>query len=412
MTSQGDTVRQMLGVTKGFKKVSLSAATSRKPSKKEKKETKKSLDVSVLATTVARPWKDAHLQPPVAKWVVHNFTNNGRNDNLVLQRWEREDRVNEPYSYAAFNVKPKIYRYTPDQWNCHISKLDAEWSRQETDHLMDLCERFDLRFHIIFDRFDPNYRKKLEDIKERYYSIARKVMELQMEGSRADEEKSRHPLFRFSYSKQHDEARKMMLRRAMDVPQKIRDQEKLLIEKLRKLETKLKKDDKDAKEATTLSRKQKKKLTIEDSTSLMLPITLDAKRSGVVLRSSFDQPLSIFATDRLATQAKDTLTKLNIPAKTSMYTEAIVHAKSCLLNDALAVMQLERLIKRKEEEKHNFLQWVKTAQKTLTVTPTKLEPFQGFGKSEGVTSHGGSTPGAHRSTTGHKRKSEASSVLS
>ena len=46
--------------------------------------------------------------------------------------------------------------------------LFQTWSREETDQLFELCERFDLRFIVIADRF-PTARS-VEDLKSRYYS--------------------------------------------------------------------------------------------------------------------------------------------------------------------------------------------------------------------------------------------------
>ncbi|RWW75291.1 hypothetical protein BHE74_00016682, partial [Ensete ventricosum] len=42
------------------------------------------------------------------------------------------------------------------------------WSKEETDQLFDFCERFDLRFIIIADRFP--YPRTVEELKNRYYS--------------------------------------------------------------------------------------------------------------------------------------------------------------------------------------------------------------------------------------------------
>jgi hypothetical protein len=42
------------------------------------------------------------------------------------------------------------------------------WSREETDKLFELCERFDLRFIVIVDRFPTD--RSMEDLKSRYYS--------------------------------------------------------------------------------------------------------------------------------------------------------------------------------------------------------------------------------------------------
>ena len=47
------------------------------------------------------------------------------------------------------------------------------WSRQETDALFELCQRFDLRFIVIHDRWNKEKHKErtVEELKERYYQI-------------------------------------------------------------------------------------------------------------------------------------------------------------------------------------------------------------------------------------------------
>lgn len=47
------------------------------------------------------------------------------------------------------------------------------WTKEETDHLMDLARRFDLRFVIIQDRYDTEKfsKRSIEDLKDRYYKI-------------------------------------------------------------------------------------------------------------------------------------------------------------------------------------------------------------------------------------------------
>lgn len=42
------------------------------------------------------------------------------------------------------------------------------WTKEETDELFDLCERFDLRFILIADRFPSS--RTVEELKDRYYS--------------------------------------------------------------------------------------------------------------------------------------------------------------------------------------------------------------------------------------------------
>ena len=67
----------------------------------------------------------------------------------------------------------EVANYTEVEYNRHLT--DAGWSRPETDHLMDLAQRFDLRFIVMADRWDANTYKEMsvEDLKERLiYKLA------------------------------------------------------------------------------------------------------------------------------------------------------------------------------------------------------------------------------------------------
>jgi hypothetical protein len=58
--------------------------------------------------------------------------------------------------------------------------LDPSWTKEETDYLWDLIEKFDGRFLVIYDRYDPKYDRSVEDIKERYYAVCKKILEVEI----------------------------------------------------------------------------------------------------------------------------------------------------------------------------------------------------------------------------------------
>lgn len=50
-------------------------------------------------------------------------------------------------------MQPHVARYNDEEYN----KLLAEepgWTKQETDYLLEMCERFELRFVAIADRYE------------------------------------------------------------------------------------------------------------------------------------------------------------------------------------------------------------------------------------------------------------------
>lgn len=149
------------------------------------------------------------------------FTNKARSDGLVLNHWQREHESARPpapdanqmeldetkeegkgepkpmeqeYAFAKYNIKARVpRRYTDEEYNRHL-KSD-EWSREETDYLMNLVTEYDLRWVIIADRYDyqrhldsepdasaivpaKQYRT-MEQMKSRYYYVAATILAIE-----------------------------------------------------------------------------------------------------------------------------------------------------------------------------------------------------------------------------------------
>ena len=144
------------------------------------------------------------------------FTNPARNDGLVLRHWRKKrDPVpsattngegndistgqgNPPqpekdYYFAKYNVKVAVPDYTGEEYENYLE--NHEWSKEETDYLVALCLEHELRWPIIWDRYeykpistadasganpstlavDPKPRS-MEDLKARYYGVAARMM--------------------------------------------------------------------------------------------------------------------------------------------------------------------------------------------------------------------------------------------
>lgn len=118
-----------------------------------------------LSMKKPRPWK----------WTP--FVNHARTDQLQLCHWtrvtENSDTVKE-YRFAKLNVKLDNIIPKYNQTDYELFLKCNKWTREETDHLMDLCSRFDMRFIIMHDRWDkqryPN-KKSIEDMKDRFYTV-------------------------------------------------------------------------------------------------------------------------------------------------------------------------------------------------------------------------------------------------
>uniref|UniRef100_A0A3B4TA43 DNA methyltransferase 1-associated protein 1 n=1 Tax=Seriola dumerili TaxID=41447 RepID=A0A3B4TA43_SERDU len=116
-----------------------------------------------LGCKKVRPWK----------WMP--FTNPARRDGAIFHHWRRVAEEGKDYPFARFNKTVQVPVYSEQEYQMHLH--DDGWTKAETDHLFDLCKRFDLRFIVVHDRYDhQQYRKRsVEDLKERYYSICGKL---------------------------------------------------------------------------------------------------------------------------------------------------------------------------------------------------------------------------------------------
>lgn len=51
-------------------------------------------------------------------------------------------------------TQAQVFRYTNEEYEQLLRSDSNGWSREETDQLMELCDRFDLRFPVMADRFE------------------------------------------------------------------------------------------------------------------------------------------------------------------------------------------------------------------------------------------------------------------
>ena len=78
----------------------------------------------------------------------------------------KKSELDEVYPFARFNRKIEVVKYTDEEYKNVVAPLNSDWSKEETDHLFKLCEKYSLRFIIIADRFDEesdNEENKAKD---------------------------------------------------------------------------------------------------------------------------------------------------------------------------------------------------------------------------------------------------------
>lgn len=158
-----------------------------------------SIDVSQLKR---RPPSDEKIT-----WQWLPFTSSARKDNLQLYHWVRVVNGVPPtgdYSFAKYNKSVDVVKYTEEEYEKYLT--DPMWTKEETDQLFDLCERFDLRFVVIADRFTSS--RSIEELKDRYYNVSRAML---IARAPSPGDVSGHPLVKEPYNSSQETERKRAL---------------------------------------------------------------------------------------------------------------------------------------------------------------------------------------------------------
>ncbi|EST10111.1 SWR1-complex protein 4/DNA methyltransferase 1-associated protein 1 [Kalmanozyma brasiliensis GHG001] len=196
---------------------------------------------------------------PTRSWRWVPFLNSARDDTtidddtpeinhgLLLHHWapEGKEEVETKYSYAEFNTTSGVYTYSNDEY---IQQLrDDDWTKEETDYLMELCAAYDLRFVVIHDRYDwaaaqgpalsavqPAKERSMEDLKARYYAICRRLIRSRI--STDDVETRQLLLSTYAFDKQREvERKKAVARLYTRTPEQLAEEEALYVE-IRRIE--------------------------------------------------------------------------------------------------------------------------------------------------------------------------------
>ncbi|XP_050891482.1 SWR1-complex protein 4 [Lathyrus oleraceus] len=124
------------------------------------------------------PAVDWKIKPPSDKkvtWQWLPFKHSARKDDLQLSHWVKVVNGVPPsgdYSFAKYNMSVDITRYTDEEYEKYLA--NPNWTKEETDQLFDLCDRFNLKFIVIADRFPSS--RTVEELKDRYYSVSRAIL--------------------------------------------------------------------------------------------------------------------------------------------------------------------------------------------------------------------------------------------
>ncbi|EGC28963.1 hypothetical protein DICPUDRAFT_159517 [Dictyostelium purpureum] len=181
-------------------------------------------------------------------WNNKAFRNNARNDGLILHHWVKSNEKPNDYKYSKFNKKMEILVYNEEEYDLYLR--DDKWSREDTDLLLELCKRFDTRFIVIADRFEGQVKRTVEDLKERYYRIQSKLIELR---TKPEEDPFHNPLTTYAFNKVYETQRKLQSDILFHLSKEEVTEEEQLVEKYNTIENHLLKHSKESKSVFKVS---------------------------------------------------------------------------------------------------------------------------------------------------------------
>lgn len=88
----------------------------------------------------------------------------------------------EEYKFAKYNVQIEVPTYTQDVYDAQLT--DDDWTKEETDYLVDLVQDYSQKWPVIIDRYEytPSAEgaeaspRTMEDLKTRFYAVSSKML--------------------------------------------------------------------------------------------------------------------------------------------------------------------------------------------------------------------------------------------
>jgi len=176
----------------------------------------------------------------VRPWAWMAFTNPARSDGLKLCHWRRKADEGKEYPFAQFGKMKHDVIYSDEEYEMYLKDETGNWSQEETNYLFELSRQFDQRFVVMTDRYDndkyPN--RVMEDIKLRYYDVVRKLLIARTPPGQ--ETQDLPPV----YDAEHEKMRKEQLIKLFNrTPEEV-EEEEVLVQQLKKIESRKKEREK------------------------------------------------------------------------------------------------------------------------------------------------------------------------
>lgn len=282
-------------------------------------------------------------------WTPINFQPEKSANKPEIPHWIQKNNKNKVFHFSKFDMPLIIPEFTDQEYDEHLANLEPKWSKEEVFYLWGLLKAYQMRFFVVFDRYDQEkYPRSLDELKNKFFTINNKLA--QVKGLK------KSPYYNFQFNYAHEKLRKYQLEKYILRSKSKHLQEKQLEDQLKKLDVQIKRKEKEEANLKKLIEVGIDKLDIPDVDKLIQSKELKqhslfqysekcAYLRGSVMHGPFPN-LSI----KLNKKIEDVMGELSIPEK-PMPTK-LIHAKyDQLRKSILKMFSLQIHLKNKEAEK-------------------------------------------------------------
>lgn len=276
------------------------------------------------------------------KWVWSGFLNPARNDDLKLFHWQRIEDVKKDYEYAQFNKTINLVNIKKEEYDLVCESLDPTWTWEETEYLWELCKTYDLRFIVIQDRYNfKGNDRSVEELKERYYSVCRKILEHRKNFD--------HPILKSGYSYEQEIKRRACLERIINKSSENNAMETELVDQVQEIKDKIEK-------IQVIEQMEHKMLRQVDEQDLAEGTFEEYIKNKPFTGGSFsylrsykmNHPVPI--NEKIQKKVEVMIKEMGLPDKL-IPTERVEHAYDTLKNNLIIMLSLKKHLEKKEKEK-------------------------------------------------------------
>ena len=303
-------------------------------------------------------------------WSTINFGEDEKGTKPDLLWWVQKKNLNKVFMFKKYDLPLQIPKFTSEEYDEYLANLDPAWKKDETLYLWDLLEKYELRFIIIHDRYDTlSYSRSLEDLKLRFYSIAKRLAEVRNEKD--------SPYLDYDFDINYEKDRKYQLEKYMMRGKEKNEEEKELNEQLRKLDLLIKKKEREQRNLKKIINVSKDNDGLEKAQELMEQTEekqhmIFGDEKFVYLRGSVMHGPIANLSSKVNKKMDLVLKDLGVPEK-PMPTKNIHGQYDTLRKNIVKYFSLVVSLKKKEDEKKRLEEAIKLETPIPDDTPSNLQ---------------------------------------